>query len=92
MAASVTEVVNFALSSLGQPPLTDITTDTGVVRDECQRWFETAYKEELRAFDWPFAIVRVSIAKDATAPAFGWSTRFAVPAGRFETALHSRRF
>lgn len=78
--ASETEVVNAALSSLGERPIRDYATDTVKAAVEARRWFPATIDDELMKFDWPFAITRVEITADATAPSFGWVSRFALPA------------
>ena len=80
MVASITEAVNLALSTLGEPGLTDVAVDTGTTAKECRRWLDVVRQRELMAFDWPFTIVRTSIVKDAVDPAFGWVSRYAIPA------------
>ena len=77
--ATRTDITNAALSSMGERAIREYTTDTDPVAVEVRRWFDFTAKEELMKFDWPFAITRVSITKEATAPAFTWASSFAVP-------------
>ena len=74
-----TEIANAALSSMGEREIRDYLTDTDPVAVEVRRWFDFTAKEELMKFDWPFAIKRVSVTKDGTAPAFTWASAYAVP-------------
>jgi len=77
--ATETEIANAALSTLGEREIRDYATDTDPVAIEVRRWFEVVAEEELMQFDWPFALVRVTINPDVTAPAFGWVSRYEIP-------------
>lgn len=81
MIADITEAVNLALSSLGEPPLTDVTTDTGTTAIECRRWIDIVRRRELMAFDWPFAIRRVDISPEVNPANIvdGWTSSYTLP-------------
>lgn len=76
MTAQV-DIINRALTKIGEYPVVDITDSApsqamsamwGVLRDA-----------ELRKNRWGFAIARARIGADATAPAFGYATRYPLP-------------
>jgi hypothetical protein len=74
------EVVNHALTFLGERPLVSDVDDVpaaDVVRDQ----WDFVRRAELSAAPWSFAVTRDSIASDVSAPAFGWSYAYTLPAG-----------
>ena len=73
------DIYNMALGILGAEKLADTTTDCTPLR-VCQTFYTVTKENLLASFDWNFARVRASISKDATAPAFEYSARFALPA------------
>ena len=80
MVASKTAVCNLALDILLQAPLTNVDTDNTPE----SRWFVRNYDQvrdaELRKHAWHFAIRRVNVTVDATAPSHGdWLYRYAYP-------------
>lgn len=77
--ADKTEVVNAALSTFGEPDIRDFDTDTVIAAIEARRWFDLTVERELSKFDWPFSIERTVVAKDATDPPYGWTSRYPVP-------------
>lgn len=79
--ASKVSIYNNALILIGQKTLTDTTDDSATARD-CNVIYDQVLDEELAAGPekgWRFARTRASISVDATAPAFEFDYRFAVP-------------
>ena len=78
--ASKTEIANRALSKLGQPRVSNIdTTDTKparIIRD----MYDSVRDALLQSYPWNFAVKRVTLAPDATAPAWGWTFAYTPPA------------
>lgn len=77
---SQTDVCNLALDLLREAPLSDLTTDDTAVSRWLVRNFANSRDTVLEAHWWTFARDRSSLAADATAPEFGWSYRYALPA------------
>lgn len=77
--SSKTEIANRGLSKLGEPRVSNIdTTDTKPARVMKYMW-DMLLDAELAAFPWNFAVTRKQLAKDATAPAWGYSNRYRLP-------------
>lgn len=80
MAAGTSlEVVNHALTFLGERPLVSDTDDVpaaDIVRDQ---WVFVR-RAELALAPWSFAVTRAELAADVTAPAFGWPYSYTLPA------------
>ena len=81
MPSAITDVIicNLALAHLGEAPITALADDT-VAGRACNLHYTQALESTLRAHRWNFAITRVAVTVDGTAPAFEWSYRFALPA------------
>ncbi len=79
MTLTATDIANMALDLLHEAPLTDYTTDGTRVAEWFVRNYATCRDAEFEAHPWRFAMTRVSITVDSTAPAFGWSYRYALP-------------
>ena len=77
--ADAVSICNLALQRLGAKSISTLTEDTTRER-ECNRVYQHARDSELRAHPWGFAKTRVQVAADATAPTFGPTNRFALPA------------
>jgi hypothetical protein len=76
---SETDVANIALIALGESRITalsDADERARVLND----LFAPAVEAVLEAHPWNAAIKRVQLAQDATAPVFGYSYRYALPA------------
>lgn len=73
------DICNLALDYLNVAPITTLTNPTTKEGRVCERWYDATRKSVLRKHTWNFASKRVEIAKDATAPAFGYSTRYQLP-------------
>lgn len=76
---SAVDICNLALSHLGVEPISDLN-GTDKASRTCNQNYEPALKFVLGQHFWNFAMKRVTLAKDATAPAFGWSAQFIIPA------------
>jgi hypothetical protein len=79
MAANDIEICNAALSRLGAPAITSLS-DADKRSQSCALMYPRTRDHLLRSHPWNFALKRVSIAADVTAPAFGYTARFALPA------------
>lgn len=73
-----TDICNMALDILKEAPLSSIDEDHPVA-NWCRRNFAVSRDSLLARADWNFAMKRASLAKDASAPAFGWKHSFTVP-------------
>lgn len=78
-ANSPVEIVNMALVILGARPIAalDEGTKAASIANEI---FDTERDAALQAHEWNFAIKRVSLPRDAAAPAFGFGSSFQLPA------------
>lgn len=75
-------ICNLALSYLAEAPVSNIDEppagdDTAAL---CKTHYPKVRRALLRAHTWNFAIDRITLAADATAPEFGFSSRFKLPA------------
>lgn len=77
--ASVIQVANRALTKLGSARITSIDDDVKAARS-IKSCFEDLRDDELRAHRWSFAIKRTSLAALSEAPAYGFTTQYALPA------------
>jgi len=78
MAASEVALCNSALDKLGQDPITSLS-DTSKRAKLCNRNYSIFRDKLLRAYLWNFAMARVALVEDATAPAFEFENRFILP-------------
>jgi hypothetical protein len=76
---SATEICNIALTRLGHGQIEDISTSTGKAADLCRLHYERTRDSVLRAHPWNFAVRRVALAQDATAPSHEYTYRYALP-------------
>lgn len=78
-----TEICNAALGRIGASTLLPNATVYDAAQAKELAVVTSAYgltrDRLLRSHPWNFAMKRVVITKDATAPAFGWAYRFALP-------------
>lgn len=79
MATSDVAICNLAMQKLGAARITALSEDSVEAR-ECNACYEAQRDAELRKHPWNFAIARVSLPADATAPAFGPANSFTLPA------------
>lgn len=77
-ANSTVEIVNMAIVPLGVRPIAalDEGTKAATLANEI---FDTERDATLQAHEWNFAVKRVSLAKLAAAPAFGFASQFQLP-------------
>jgi hypothetical protein len=78
MISSETEICNLALDRLAANVISSLTEGT-VEADRCARAYAPARDAVLRAHPWNFAIRRVELALDETAPTFEFDHRHALP-------------
>lgn len=77
--ASVIQVANRALTKLGAARIISLDDDNKQSR-AIKSCFEDLRDDELRAHRWSFAIKRTTLAADATAPAYGYTYQYTLPA------------
>jgi hypothetical protein len=77
--ASEVEICNRALQKLGAQRITSLTENSRNAR-ECNAAYSVIRDAELRAHPWSFARARAALAADGTAPAFGYSYQYQLPA------------
>ena len=75
---SVVDICNEAMDLLGAATITALTENSKEAR-LCNRRFDTVRVAVIRAHPWNVAITRATLAKDATAPAFGFANQFTLP-------------
>lgn len=76
--ASEVEICNRALQKLGARRIVDLTEDT-VNGRACNSAYKVLRDRELRKHPWNFAITRVQLAADSTAPIFERARAFTLP-------------
>jgi hypothetical protein len=77
--ATKTEIANAALGRIGQARILDIDENTPAA-EHCRRMWDIERDALLRKYAWNFAIGRATLSKLVSAPAFGWSAQFVLPA------------
>ena len=77
-AQSQTDVCNSALQKVGAASIVDITDNSNEAR-QCQIAYDSNRRDELRKYPWNFALKRIVLAPDATAPAFGYTYAYTMP-------------
>lgn len=77
---SSTEVCKLSLDLLQGGSVSDITSASTSIEEVCGRWYDHTRRKLLRQHPWNFAIKRAELAASATAPLFGASKQFPVPA------------
>lgn len=78
MAQSVVDICNSALQRVGATTILSISDNSPEAR-ACSVAYDSNRRDELRRFAWNFAINRVVLAPDATAPAFDYTYAFSLP-------------
>lgn len=78
MATSVVDICNNALIRIGSKTITSLT-DGDKVANACNTIYERTRDTLLRMHLWNFAIKRVELASEETAPAFGLAYSFPLP-------------
>lgn len=72
-------ICNLSLAINNQAPVTNIEVPKTDVEALCKLHFPQQRRATLRSHPWNFAIKRIEIAEDATAPIFGFNSRFRLP-------------
>lgn len=90
MATSDTAIANLALQKLAQGRITDLDQDVPAAI-EIKTCFEHCRDLELATHNWRFAIKRMLLSPDATAPAFGKNYAFLLPADLLKPILEDRQ-
>ncbi len=81
MATDNVEICNSALSIIGTRKIVALSDPSPEGR-ECNANYDSCRKAVLRDFPWNFATLRAVLSTiDGTAPAFGFTNRFALPTG-----------
>jgi len=78
VANSETEVVNSALAKIGEDPITSLLENRRAARF-AGRQYPLIRDALLRRYRWNFAIGRVTLAPEATAPDTGFTNKFMFP-------------
>ena len=78
MATTFVEIANRAITFLGATPITSLEDDTKEGR-AIKRLFEQTRDQLLRDHSWNFAIKRVSLAANTTAPVYEYTNAFDFP-------------
>lgn len=78
MATSVVDICNNALIRIGSKTITSLT-DGDKVANSCNTIYEQTRDMLLRQHLWNFAIKRVVLASETTAPAFEYTNSFPLP-------------
>lgn len=79
MAVTETSIANSALIKIGGTRINSIN-DTSTQAKVAKEQYDKCRDELLYSHPWNFAMKRVSVAADATAPTYGFAYRFALPA------------
>jgi len=82
MADSAAEICNLALSHLGvAEEVADMENEEEVseVKSACLRYYDTALKQTLRAFHWPFAKKTATLTEVEEDPSDEWQFSYAYP-------------
>ena len=77
--ASKSEIANRMLSKLGETRVSNIDTDNTKKAKTIRFMWNSLRDSFLQAYPWNFAIKRAQLAKDATAPSWGYSNRYSLP-------------
>lgn len=77
--ASTIQVANRALTKLGSNRITSFDDDVKAARS-LKACFDDIRDDELRAHRWSFALKRTQLAALSTAPEFGWTYQYQLPA------------
>lgn len=76
---SKTQIANRALAKLGEPRISNIDTVDTKAAKTIRFMYDEIRDAMLTAYPWNFAMTRTQLAKDATAPSWGYNNRFQVP-------------
>jgi len=78
--SSSTGICKLALDLLQGGSVSDISSPTTSIEEVCNRWYDHTRRKLLRQHSWNFATRRAELAASSTAPLFGASKQFPVPA------------
>ncbi len=78
MANSEVEIVNSALAKIGEDPITSLTENRRAARF-ANRQYPLIRDALIRRYRWNFAVKRVTLAPEATAPDTGFTNKFMFP-------------
>ena len=76
--ASAVQICNLALAKIGEEQITSLTDNSKAAR-RCNLVYEPMRDVVLRSHLWNFAIKRVALATSGDAPAYEYTTKFALP-------------
>lgn len=77
--ASKTDIINRALSKLGEPRIANAdTANTKPARVMAGMW-DNVKDAMLQSYPWKFAATRAALAADLTTPAYGWDYEYSLP-------------
>ena len=79
MAQSAVDCCNSALQRLGATRIMNLL-DNSREAVQCRLAYDSNRRAELRKYRWNFAVKRVTLAPDATAPDFDYAYQFTIPA------------
>lgn len=79
MATSKLQIYNSALIKVGDETISAVSDSNKRARLTNEQ-YDKCRKEVLSAHPWNFALKRAQLSQDATAPAFGYSYRYTLPA------------
>jgi hypothetical protein len=79
-SSTFVSISNRALTWLGAEPITDLTDNTKEGR-ACNRIYQQSRDQALRDHPWNFALKRVAVAADTTAPIWKYSNAYSWPSG-----------
>jgi len=80
MAVSKTDIANQALNHIGEPTIMDITDKDNATARIINSVYDVTFREIARDHEWNCLKRRTEAAKLATAPVFGYTNQFKLPA------------
>ncbi len=80
MASSSTQIVNLALTRIGQKPVTSLNDDVNNAAQLARIHYDDTRKAVLRAVPWKFALQDAELAALAGAPVYKWAYAYQLPA------------
>jgi hypothetical protein len=79
MATSKTQIFNLALTYLGEQPISNPDSDTDKRAIVLRQAYDMSRQALLEEHLWNFAIKRIALAPESTAPEFEWDYSFVTP-------------
>ena len=74
-----TDICNLSLDIMKESEITNLEHDNRPIVRWMKRNFDVLRDSLLSRYDWNFALKRAVLAKDSTAPDFGWKHRYTCP-------------